>query len=67
MSFLKITTTATLALAMSIGTALAAYPEKPVKIIVGFSAGGGTDTNDTGNTNNTDTTKATMNTRTYSK
>ena len=29
---------------MSIGTALAAYPEKPVKIIVGFSAGGGTDT-----------------------
>ena len=26
------------------GTALAEYPEKPVKIMVGFSAGGGTDT-----------------------
>ena len=44
MSFLKITTAVTLGMAMSIGTALAAYPEKPVKIIVGFSAGGGTDT-----------------------
>ena len=44
MSFLKITAAVTLGMAMSIGTALAAYPEKPVKIIVGFSAGGGTDT-----------------------
>ena len=32
------------AAALSAGSALAAYPEKPIKIMVGFSAGGGTDT-----------------------
>ena len=32
------------AAALSAGSALAAYPEKPIKILVGFSAGGGTDT-----------------------
>ncbi len=44
MSFVKITAAAALGVAMSMGGALAAYPEKPVKIVVGFSAGGGTDT-----------------------
>ena len=34
MSFLKITTAVTLGMAMSIGTALAAYPEKPVKLLL---------------------------------
>ena len=33
------------AAALSAGSALAAYPEKPIKIMVGFSAGGGTETN----------------------
>ncbi|WP_343504182.1 Bug family tripartite tricarboxylate transporter substrate binding protein [Alloyangia pacifica] len=31
------------ALAMSAGAALAEYPEKPIEVIVGYSAGGGTD------------------------
>lgn len=31
------------ALLMSAGTALAAYPDKPIELIVGFAAGGGTD------------------------
>jgi len=29
---------------LTAGAALADYPEKPIKIMVGFSAGGGTDT-----------------------
>ena len=36
------------ALGLVSGAALAAYPEKPVKIMVGFSAGGGTDTTSRG-------------------
>lgn len=32
-----------LALALSATAALAEYPEKPVEVIVGYSAGGGTD------------------------
>jgi tripartite-type tricarboxylate transporter receptor subunit TctC len=44
MNFMKITAAAAVGVAMSMGGALAAYPEKPVKIVVGFSAGGGTDT-----------------------
>lgn len=45
MSFAKklVTGVATTAMLVS-GAALADYPEKPVKIMVGFSAGGGTDT-----------------------
>ena len=39
--------TSALALAAS-GAALADYPEKPIKIMVGFSAGGGTDTTSRG-------------------
>ena len=36
------------AFSLASGAALAAYPEKPVKILVGFSAGGGTDTTSRG-------------------
>ena len=36
------------AFSLASGAALAAYPEKPVKIVVGFSAGGGTDTTSRG-------------------
>jgi tripartite-type tricarboxylate transporter receptor subunit TctC len=36
------------AFGLASGAALAAYPEKPVKILVGFSAGGGTDTTSRG-------------------
>ena len=45
MSLAKSIATGIAATAMLVGTpALADYPEKPVKIMVGFSAGGGTDT-----------------------
>jgi len=45
MSFVKKLSTGVAATAMLVSTAaLADYPEKPVKIMVGFSAGGGTDT-----------------------
>lgn len=45
MSFTKNLATGLAATAMVVSTAaLADYPEKPVKIMVGFSAGGGTDT-----------------------
>lgn len=41
---IKVASAVAAALALSAGAAHAAYPEKPVKIMVGFSAGGGTDT-----------------------
>jgi tripartite-type tricarboxylate transporter receptor subunit TctC len=45
MSFTKKIATGVAATALMVSTAaLADYPEKPVKIMVGFSAGGGTDT-----------------------
>ena len=45
MSFVKKIATGVAASAMLVSTAaLADYPEKPIKIMVGFSAGGGTDT-----------------------
>ncbi|OED37528.1 hypothetical protein AB833_23100 [Chromatiales bacterium (ex Bugula neritina AB1)] len=45
MAFIKKFATSVAATAMLVGTvALADYPAKPVKIMVGFSAGGGTDT-----------------------
>ena len=44
----SIVLTAAAALTLTSGAALAAYPEKPIKIMVGFSAGGGTDTTSRG-------------------
>lgn len=44
MDFLKLTSAVVAAVALGSGAALADYPEKPVQIVVGFSAGGGTDT-----------------------
>ena len=44
----SIVLTAAAALTLTSGVALAAYPEKPIKIMVGFSAGGGTDTTSRG-------------------
>lgn len=44
MKFAKKAAVAAIAFALTGGTAAAQYPEKPVKIVVGFSAGGGTDT-----------------------
>ena len=41
---MKTTVTAIAALLATSGAALADYPEKPIRLIVGFSAGGGTDT-----------------------
>ena len=44
----SIVLTAAAALTLTSSAALAAYPEKPIKIMVGFSAGGGTDTTSRG-------------------
>ena len=44
MNYIKQAAVALAAFSLSTGAALAAYPEKPVRIVVGFSAGGGTDT-----------------------
>jgi tripartite-type tricarboxylate transporter receptor subunit TctC len=44
----SIVLSAAAALTLTSGAALAAYPEKPIKIMVGFSAGGGTDTTSRG-------------------
>lgn len=44
MEFIKKTAIGLAAFALATSSALAAYPEKPVKIVVGFAAGGGTDT-----------------------